>query len=389
MNLPTVAMLRGALAASVLLVSAGCNTASQNTAKASDAKPRNPQQITMTPDLAKHVQVGEPRWTSVTGTLRVAGRVEADETRIARVSSPVTGRIAELEVIEGQMVKRGQLLAVIRSTDLANAQSEFLKAYSEQQLAQRAVERARLLLDAGVIGEAELQRREAEQVQAAAEVSSSRDELRVLGMEEDAITRLEKTRTVNSISHVLATIDGSVMERKVTLGQVVQPAETVFVLADLSKVWLVADVPEQTAGTLAVGKGVEAEIAAMPGHLLTGKLAFVSAIVNPETRTVRARMDLPNPGHKYKPAMLSTMTLQDLAERQQVIPATAVVREGNKEHVFVRTAENTFELREVELGGEYGDIRVLLAGLRPGENIVLDGAFHLNNERKRLATQGD
>jgi membrane fusion protein, heavy metal efflux system len=344
--------------------------------------------ITAGPDLLAELKIGEPRLTSVTGTLRVYGRVEADETRLARISSPVTGRVIELEVVEGQRVKRGDLIAVIRSTELANAQSTYLKADSQRQLAQRAVDRAKRLLDAGVIGEAELQRREGEFIQIAAEFSASRDELRVLGMTDLAVARLQETRVVNAVSQVVASIDGTVMDRPVTLGQVVQAAESICILADLSHVWLVADVPEQTAGSLSVGKAVESQIAALPGEMIRGTLTFVSAIVNPETRTVRARMDLPNPEGRYKPAMLATLTLQDLAETQRVIPATAVVREGNEEYLFVQVTEDRFLLRKVRLGGEFGSVRVLLEGLQEGEKIVLDGAFHLNNERKRAALQG-
>jgi len=344
--------------------------------------------ITPEPELLQQLEIGEPKLTSVTGSLRVTGRVEADESRLARVSSPVTGRITDLEVVEGQVVKRGQLIAVIRSTELSTSQSGYLQVLTQLDLSKKAVERAQRLLEAGVIGEAELQRREGELSQVSAEYSASRDQLRVLGMSDDAVAHLEQTRVVDAVSQVRASIDGTVMDRPVTPGQMVQSAETICVVADLSSVWLVADVPEQTAGTLAAGKAVEAEIAAYPGSVIRGALTFVSAIVNPETRTVRARMDLANPNGRYKPAMLATLTLQDLAETQLVIPATAVVREGNDEFIFVQRSESTFALRPVSLGGEYGDVRVLLDGLNEGEHIVLNGGFHLNNERKRVALQG-
>lgn len=352
------------------------------------AKPAvNPLEIRPRAELAAQIEVGEPRWQAVTGTLRVAGRVEADETRMARVSAPVTGRIVEMEVFEGQRVRRGQALATIYSTDLSVSQSAFLKASSQRQLAERAVGRARQLLEAGVIGEAELQRREAELQQATADLAASREQLSVLGMAAEAIEKLESGRIVNSTTHLLSTIDGMVLERKATIGQVVQAVETVFTIADLSNVWLVADVPEQSAGSIEIGKHVEAEIPALPGELVSGKLSFVSATVSPETRTVRVRMDLPNGKHRYKPAMLATITLLDGAQRQRVIPPAAVVREGNEDHVFVQTAPNSFLLRRVSLGEEFGDARVLVDGLREGEKLVTAGAFHLNNERKRLALE--
>jgi cobalt-zinc-cadmium efflux system membrane fusion protein len=250
------------------------------------------------------------------------------------------------------------------------------------------VERAQLLLKADVIGSAELQRREAELAQASAELAAARDELVLLGMPPEGIAELERTRSINSVSRVVATMEGTVLGRKVALGQVVQPADTVMEIADLSQLWLVADVPEQNAANLTVGQEVEAQIAALPGQTVRSKLSFVSATVNPETRTVRARMDLPNPLRKYKPAMLATMVLKDQREKKPVIPASAIVRENNAEHVFVQLDEDTFVLRPVELGEDFGGRRVLVNGVRPGEKIVVDGAFHLNNERKRLSIQG-
>lgn len=377
------------LAVCVLSGCRGGKSVEANTQPTVAPPKRNPLEIKAAPALLEQVKIGAPATAHVGGTLRVAGRVEADETRMARVNSPVTGRIVELEIFEGQTVKRGQPLATIRSTELSDVQFGFLKAYSQHQLAERATARAKLLLEAGVIGEAELQRREAEMVQASAEVSSSRDQLRVLGMSQEDIGRLETSRSINSVTHIVSSIDGTVLDRKVTIGQVVQPAETVFIVADLSQVWLVADVPEQTAGSLEIGKEVEAEIAALPGQSIFGKLSFVSAIVNPETRTVRARMDLPNPHRRFKPAMLSTMMLKDGAKRENVVPVTAIVRENNQDHVYVQTSPDTFLMRPVLLGEEYGKNRVLLDGVGPGEKIVLDGAFHLNNERKRLALQGE
>jgi cobalt-zinc-cadmium efflux system membrane fusion protein len=298
------------------------------------------------------------------------------------------GRITSLSVREGQEVHRGDVLALLNSTGLSDAQLGFLKAVSQRSVASRAVERAGLLLKADVIGVAELQRREAELAQASAELDAARDQLELLGMPADGIADLEKTRAINSVSRVVASMDGTVLSRKITLGQVIQPADTIFEIADLSSVWLVADVPEQTAGNLHVGQGVEAGIAALPDIRLRGRLSFVSATVNPDTRTIRARMDLPNPHRKFKPAMLAAMTLHDETSRRQLIPATAVVREDNNEHVFIQLSRDTFVLRQVKLGGDFAGGRVLLEGLAPGEKIVIDGAFHLNNERRRQLLRG-
>jgi cobalt-zinc-cadmium efflux system membrane fusion protein len=386
-----IPLLMTALGGVLVLASLGCSHAvSQPSAAAAapEKAPADPMEIQANDALMQRIKLGEPSYSEIGGSLTVAARVEVDETRIARVGSPVMGRITQLDVREGQEVTAGELLAVLNSTGLSDGQLSFLKAISQEQLAERAVSRAQQLLEAGVIGSAELRRREAELSQATAERAATRDELAVLGMPEDAIERLQTTRSINSTSRVVASRSGVVLERKVTVGQVIQPADTLAEIADLSSLWLVADVPEQAAGAIAPGQTVEAEIVARPGEIIRGKLSFVSATVNPETRTVRARMELANPRHKYKPAMLANMTVKDPTQKRQVVPVSAVVRDGGHENIFVQAGPNRFLLRPVTLGEQIGAQRVLLDGVRPGEHIVIDGAFHLNNERVRLSAQG-
>jgi cobalt-zinc-cadmium efflux system membrane fusion protein len=378
-------------AIAVVMLLSGCNKAADEVAAAAPetAPADDPLEITASPAILKNLKVGEPSWADVGASFTVAARIEVDESRVMRVGSPVLGRIASLSIQEGQEVKRGQLIALLNSTGLSDAQLGFLKALSQENVGKRAVERARLLLKADVIGAAELQRREAEHAQAQAELAGARDQLELLGMPKEAIDELEKTRTIHSVSRVTSSMDGTVMVRKVAPGQMVQPADTVCEIADLSHVWLVADVPEQAAGHLTVGQAVEAEIAALPNQKFPGRLSFVSATVNPETRTVRVRMDLANRHRRLKPAMLATMVLKDALEREQLVPMAAVVREANEEHVFVQRDPDTFALRRVTLGEEIGGRRVVEKGLRPGEKIVIDGAFHLNNERRRRSLRSD
>ncbi len=351
------------------------------------ARSSNPLEITATPTILERLRVGEPTWAQVGAAVTVAARVEVDETRVTRVGSSVNGRVSELAIREGQEVQRGQLLALVNSTALSDAQMLFLKALSQRQVAQWTVERAQILLKADVIGSAELQRREAELSQASAELDAARDQLALLGMPENAIAKLQETRNINSVSRVVASMAGTVLDRKVTLGQVIQTADTLCEIAELSQVWLVADVPEQNAGHLAVGQEVNAEVAAFPGWTIHGKLSFVSATVNRETHTVRVRMEIPNHNRKLKPAMLATMVLKDAAERRQVVPVPAVVREGNGDFIFVQRNADTFVLQQVKLGAEHNGNRIVMEGVQPNDKIVVEGAFHLNNERLRRAAR--
>ena len=344
--------------------------------------------VHLTPELRNEIKVGTAQWQEVTTQQNVAARVETDASRVARVGSPVNGRITKMLVFEGQHVKQGQVLAMLHSNALSDAQFSFIRAYTQQNLARQSAERAKQLVQSDVIGTAELEKRQAELLQTSAEVAALGAQLRGLGMTDAAIAGLENSRKINSDYPITASIAGTVIERKVTIGQVVQPADEAFLLADLSSVWLVADVPEEHSASLYPGKTVLATVPALPHEPVTGKLSFVSPVVNPETRTVQARMDLPNARELFKPQMLASMTFESQPQRGLTIPATAVVREDNKDQVFVKAGPDTWRLHEVELGPEIADRRLVLKGLNEQEAIVLDGAFHLNNQRKQDMIKG-
>jgi cobalt-zinc-cadmium efflux system membrane fusion protein len=387
MNSPAIAALTLSVA---LLGACGDNTPAPTAPPAvSAATPRDPLLVPANAELAGRITLGEVGIAQVRETLQVPGRIEVDETRMARIGSPVTGRISDLVATVGQNVRRGQVLATINSTELSTAQLGFLRAISQRQAAGRASARAQQLFEADVIGSAEAQRRQSELALAQVEEQATRDQLKVLGMSEAAIEQLAASRTINSLATITASVSGTVIERKVTEGQVVQPADTVFLVADLSHVWVVADIPEQNAGLIRQGEAVTVQIAALPGRELPGTLAFVSPVVSPETRTVRARMDLANPSREFKPAMLASVMIRGKPAAKPVIPIGALVREDNRDYLFVATARDVYRLRAVSLGAEQEGTRVLLDGVRAGESVVLDGAFHLNNERKRRELDGN
>ncbi|MBS4095935.1 MAG: efflux RND transporter periplasmic adaptor subunit [Sulfuricella sp.] len=352
------------------------------------AAPVDPTIVAVPAEFLTRLKIAAVGEGDTVETLRLPARVEVDEQRVARIGAAVTGRVTQVHAILGQRVRRGEVLATLHSAELSNTQLAYLKALSQEELHRRAVERARLLFAADVIGAAEQQRRESELAQAQAELHASHDQLKVLGMTASAIDKLASTRSVHSLSSVTATLDGVVIERKVTPGQVVQPADALFTVADLSHVWLVAEVPEQQTEVVKVGEAAQAEIAALGGKRIQGRLIFVSDTVKPDTRTVTVRMDVENPQRTIKPEMLASMLIQSAPQRRLVVPVSAVVRENDRDHVFVQLDAQRFALRRVTLGPESGGIAAVLEGLKAGEKIVADGAFHLNNERKRKELEG-
>ena len=367
-----------------LLLLSGCT----KRAEVANAPAPDPNEVMVTPALAANLQFGVPEDRMITGTLQVTARVETDASRIARVGSPVSGRILRLLVFEGQAVRAGTTLATLHSTNLSDTQFALVRAVSQQQLAEAATHRAEQLVAADVIGRAELERRQAELLQASTEASSYRTQLRGLGMSDNQLQQLVRTRRLNADYSIVTPKSGTVLKREVTVGQVVQPADPAFTVADLSTLLVTANVPEEQAGTLRKGMEVKVRIPAVPAARIDGRLSYVAPVVDPLTRTVAVRIEVPNTGGQLKPDELATMTFSGHGEQKLTVPNTAVVREENKDFVFVEMAPHRYLLREVTLGEEENDRRVVESGVRADEHIVTVGAFHLNNQRKQSAVKG-
>ena len=320
----------------------------------------DPLSIRLTPELSALVKIAVPEMTDVSEAQRIAGRLDVNGYKTARIGAPVTGRIADIRAILGQEVRQGETLAEISSQELSAAQLTFLKAHSGLQLATRSVERAELLLAADVIGSAELQRRQSEMAVARAEKRAAADQLRVLGLPARATDQLERTGALVSAVPITSTLSGTVIERKVAQGQVVNPADALFVVSELRSIWATADIPEQEAARVRRGQRAGIEIPALGNERRTGKIVYVADVVNPETRTVRIGVDLENPDKSLKPAMLINMLIEGSAMRRPVVPAAAVVRESDQDHLFVETAPGVVKLTRVLLGPDDGGRRAIL-----------------------------
>ena len=339
--------------------------------------------IQLKPEMTKHLKIGLPVSLELADKLRVPGRIEPDEETLVRIGANVTGRIVEVNSRLGDEVISGSVLAKISSPEFTEAQLAFLRANSQTTLAERASERATQLLLADVIGSAELQRRESELQVFRAEQSAAKDQLRLLGIGSKALSSLGKLGRILPSVEITSPIEGTVIERKVSVGQVVEPSDQLYSIADLSSVWVVGDVPEQSARGVKIDQHVEVYIPALGDVRLIGRIVFVADTVDPETRTVMVRTLVDNEKRNLKPAMLARMYITGVQNKKLVIPEGAVVREDNRDHVFIAQGDDHFLLVPVELGEAVGQVRPVLEGLDKNREIVLDGAFHLNNERKR------
>ena len=342
------------------------------------------QGVKATPALMKMLTIEEVTASQVQDSLRLSARIDLDQTRVARIGASVSGRVTEINAMLGTTVKKGSQLAMLNSTELGRAQSDYLKASTQVNLRQVTVKRAERLKEGGVLSEAEFQERKAVLTEAEVDLRAARDQLKIMGMSEKDLKVLDQDRNIHSFSPVTSSIEGVVIERNIAIGQVVQPSDSLYTVADLSRLWLVAEVPEQQAHWAREGDQVRAEVPALPELEVVGKLIYVADMVNPETRTVMVRMELANPERLFKPHMLAALKITKPGSQSLVIPSQSIIRDGDQDYVFVELTPDNFELRAVKLGREEAHRRPLLSGLKSGERIVVNGAFHLNNERLRM-----
>ena len=349
---------------------------------------QDPNVVVVNQDLRKMVADGKAQIAPFVEELRASGRIDFNELYLSRIGANVTGRVSEILAVPGQLVKQGDVLAKITSTELTQSQLAYLKAKSASQLADQAANRAKILFKEDVIALAELQKREAEANSARAEYRAANDQLRVQGMDQISIDRLAKSGVIESINNVIATIPGEIVERKINKGQVVQPADALFTVADLSTLWAISEVPESNSYLIRKGQKASLVIPALRHQEIEGTVAHVDSIVNPQTRTVVVRMELPNKEGQIKPGMLATMLIESQPIDKLVVPVGAVVREDNHDHVFVRIDDDLYRMVPVKLGPEGRGYRPVLSGLKDGQEIAIDGAYHLNTERKRQLSGG-
>jgi cobalt-zinc-cadmium efflux system membrane fusion protein len=314
------------------------------------------------------------------------GTVEPNRHALADITTLVRGRVVEVYADLGQEVQAGTLLAVLDSRDLAMAQSTYLKAKAKLYVAERGHERAKALLKGKVIGVAELQRREGEKISVLAESRQLYDHLRLLGMSEGEIAQLEREQTIRSRVSIAAPFHGRVITRNLTKGEVIETDENPFVVADLSQIWVMANIPEKDILFIprensSQADNVEVRFSAYPGEIFHGKITYVGDVLDPVTRTMKLRLELPNPHFRLKPGMFASIRVYSEPQNGVIIvPEAAVQHVGQRQFVFVQRDAKSFEVRDVTLDKSNGRLVTILNGLREGERVATRGAFTLKSE---------
>ena len=300
---------------------------------------------------------------------------------MANITTLVRGRVIDVYTDLGKQVRAGDLLAILYSSELGMAQAMYLKAKAKLYVAERAYQRAQTLLKEKVIGVAESQRREGDMVSARADKREAQDRLRLLGMKDDLIASLDRDQQIRSYVPIVAPFDGRVIARDLTKGEVVETTARLFQVADLSEVWVTANIPEKDipyihTNDLVANQLVEVRVKAYADQVFNGKITYVGDVLEPSTRTMRLRLELPNPDGRLKPQMFATVRVySDPEPGILALPEGAIQRDRTRQFVFVQRDPQTFEVRDVKVSESNGKQVKVLEGLREGENVVIKGAL--------------
>jgi cobalt-zinc-cadmium efflux system membrane fusion protein len=317
-------------------------------------------------------------------SLRVSGVVKPDPNRLVDVSSLIPGRAVDVLVNIGDRARPGQVMARVDSTELGLAQSDYLKSQAHLGVAEKALERARQLLEAKVIGTGEFQRREGDTLAARADHRAAKERLVLLGMTEQEIAQLARTQQINSRASIRSPLEGAVIERHVNLGEVIDPRTKLFVVADLSRLWVMADVHEKDIPQVQLGLPVQIQVTPYPDQIFNGVVVHIGEVIEAATRTVKVRTEVPNPDGRLKPEMFATVMIVTTTEdRVLAVPTLAVQKDRGHDIVFVQTDKTQFQPREVTLGEPSGDYVPVLKGLAEGDQIVTKGSFILKSEMNK------
>lgn len=312
--------------------------------------------------------------------------VQPNQRNLADITTLVRGRVVDVYADLGQQVEANALLAILYSSELGLAQSGYLKARAKLHVAEQAYARAKFLLQEKVIGEAEAQRRQAELLSMQAEANEAHDRLQLLGMSDDELRRLDRSRKIRSHVPIVAPFAGRIIGRNLTRGEVVETTEKLFVVADLSEVWVRANIPEKDIPFVhsvhaSGGRQAEVRINAYPREIFKGTITYVGDVLDPATRTMQLRLELPNPEGRLKPEMFATIRLYSESQPDRLaVPEAALQRDQDRTFVFVRRSPNEYEAREVQIGESNGTLTSILGGLSEGEPVVTHGAFVLKSE---------
>lgn len=352
------------------------------------ARGNEPVEVSLTLEAIARagIKVAEVTSGASAGALTVPATVTSNAYRDTKVNALVGGVVRLVSAELGATVRRGQSLAVIFSSDLADAQTKYLSMRAMLAADHLKLQRTEKLVALGSASRQELEEITATHAARETELAAARERLLLLGLSAERVAGLEGASQVVSEVTVPSPADGVVIGRGVNPGQVVAAGQELFVVTDLSTVWVVGDLYEKDFASVRVGSGATVIVPAAPDAGLRGLVAYIDPRVDPATRTVKVRVEVSNRGGNLRLGMFVTMGFQTTAGgRITLVPRDAVQSLGERTVVYVPVEgeEAKFTERTVRVGSSTGDFVQILDGLKPGEKVVTGGSFFVRAEATR------
>jgi len=341
---------------------------------------------------------------AIVGSIAATGKILVAEDRVAVIGPVHEGRLVRLYAGQGSVVSKGQKLAELESADIDEAEADYLKALSdydnarrtsaaEVKFAQATYDRTKMLFEKTITAGKNLQAAEHDLEVAKATGASSiastraaltaaRRHLLILGLKESDVDALTSKPDLGAVFSLTSPIAGIVVERNATIGATVGTDANLFKIIDISRVWIDANVFEKDLERVRLGQDVKVAVTAFPGVNFAGKVILVSSVVDPDTRSVKVRTEVPNPGDRLKPDMFANVQIiTDLHRTAISIPESAVLKDGDKTVVFV-AAGNEFKRRQVITGIAGNNQIEIVDGLAAGDKVVVKGNYLLLQQSK-------
>jgi cobalt-zinc-cadmium efflux system membrane fusion protein len=362
----------------ITLAFAGCegskSDAPANNYGAKD--PNHPELFTLRPEQMSHVQVVTVQPTTLTRTLRLTGAVAYNGFRTTPVITQVSGPVSRVVVVPGEKVHQGQPMLYVASPDYSQLRTNYLKAKDAYSLAQKTYVRSQDLYQHHAIAVKDLEQAESAEVQAGGDLASAEAALKVMGVTDpDAVAKAPSSYEVP----VRAPIGGEVVEQLVSAGQLLQPGNTqCFTISDTGTVWVLVNAYQKDLPYVRVGDTVTIQTDAYPDSF-RGRISYIAASLDPNTRTLPARIETLNPGEKLKKDMYVTATVQaGKIQNAIAVPDSAVLRDSeNEPFVYAEVSANQFGRRSVTLGDSLQGQTQITAGVQPGDHVIGDGSLFL------------
>jgi len=312
--------------------------------------------------------------------LPALGKVIAHQQRKAIVSYPFPARISEIHIRIGDWVKKGQKLVTLQSEEVGSAKSEFYKAQTDHDLANINCERAKLLFDRGAGAEKDYLACSANLKVAESSLNAAEKKLHVLGFSEEQVKIITESHQINPIISLFAPLEGKIINNNAIIGGMVDQGTEILVIMDPRILWIDADIYEKDIAKIRVGQNVEVTVPAYPGEIFTGKISYISDVLNEETRTITVRTEVVNKEMKLKPGMFADIKIfLNYQDKALVIPQEALLDDKGDTIVFIRRGEQYF-LQVVQTGARENGFIEIVSGLSEGDEIVYAGSFQLKSK---------